>query len=218
MVMVDKGEYEGREGVVGSQVRMLKGLDKGGRVRFATILLSAFIILGASGPEPKKEATAKRSASKKASSPVPPAEVVWLNYEEGLKKGKLENKSIFVDFYTNWCGWCKKLDKDVYADSAVRVVLARHFVTVKTNAESSRRFRLDDGKEYTDASLAREVFGVQGYPALWFLTAGGEKLTYIPGYVPKDKFVNILTFISSKAYQTKTFEEFEKELAAKKGS
>ena len=196
------------------------GYDKGGMVRFATILLSALLLLGASGPEPQKEAGAakKRAVSKKLESPAPTAEIVWLNYEDGLKKGKLENKSIFVDFYTSWCGWCKKLDKDVYNDSAVKVVLARHFVTVKTNAESKRRFTLDDGKEYTDASLAREVFGVQGYPALWFLSAGGEKLTYIPGYVPKEKFVNILTFISSKAYQTKTFEDYEKELAAKKGS
>ncbi|MCI0406684.1 MAG: hypothetical protein L0209_11590, partial [candidate division Zixibacteria bacterium] len=63
-----------------------------------------------------------------------------------------------------------------------------------------------------------EVFGVQGYPALWFLTAAGEKLTYIPGYVPKEKFVNILTFISSKAYQTKKFEDYEAELAAKKAN
>jgi len=189
-------------------------------LRFATILFATSLLLGVSGPEPKKEAgVIKKSAtSKKVEMPAWPVEIAWLNYEEGLKKGKLENKNIFIDFYTNWCGWCKKLDKDVYADSSVKIVLTRHFVTVKTNAESRRRFTLDDGKEYTDASLAREVFGVQGYPALWFLTPAGEKLTYIPGYVPKEKFVNILTFISSKAYQTKKFDEYEKELAAKKGS
>ncbi len=189
-------------------------------MRFASILFSAVLLLGVSGPEPPKGAGAvkRNSTAKKAGTLTPPAEIVWLNYEEGLKKGKSENKNIFVDFYTDWCGWCKKLDKDVYSDSAVKVVLAHHFITVKTNAESSRRFTLDDGKEYTDASLAREVFGVQGYPALWFLTATGEKLTYIPGYVPKEKFVNILTFISSKAYQTKKFEEYEQELATKKGN
>ena len=218
MVMAARNGSERRVGLL--KAGLAGGYDKGGKVRFATILISSFLLLGASGLEPKKEAGAskKGSASKKVETTAPPAEIVWLNYEEGLKKGKLENKSIFVDFYTNWCGWCKKLDKDVYADSAVKIVLARHFVTVKTNAESSRRFMLEDGKEYTDASLARDVFGVQGYPALWFLTATGEKLTYIPGYVPKEKFVNILTFISSKAYQTKTFEDYEKELAAKKGS
>ena len=200
--------------VEGWWIRNKPGMIKGGRVRFAAILFSSLFLVGLSGPEQKKEA----GAVKKSKAPAASAEITWLNYEEGLKKGKLENKTIFIDFYTNWCGWCKKLDKDVYSDSAVKFVLARHFVTVKTNAESVRRFKLDDGKEYTDAGLAREVFGVQGYPALWFLTATGEKLTYIPGYVPKEKFVNILTFISSKAYQTQKFEEYEQELAAKKGN
>jgi len=214
-----KNRYTQWLGLLWAKARPASGPFKGGIVRFATILISAFLVLGASGPDKKEAGAAQKSASsKKAETPAPPAEIVWLNYEEGMKKGKLENKNIFIDFYTNWCGWCKKLDKDVYNDSAVKVVLARHFVTVKTNAESKRRFTLDDGKEYTDASLAREVFGVQGYPALWFLTPTAEKITYIPGYVPKDKFVNILTFISSKAYQSKTFEDYEKELAAKKGS
>lgn len=184
-------------------------------MRKVILIFSAFAFLMAAGPGDKKSAGAKKE---KAEAGAASAEVIWLNYEDGLKKAKAENKNIFIDFYTNWCGWCKRLDKDVYSDSAVRIVLTKHFITVKTNAESPRRFTLEDGKEYTDASLAREVYRVQGYPALWFLTATGEQLTYVPGYVPKDKFINILNFIHTKAYQTKKFDEYEKELAAKKGS
>lgn len=184
-------------------------------MRKIMLIFSAFAFLTAAGPEGKKKTA---GTGKPKAEAAPPAEVVWLNYEEGLRKGKSENKNIFVDFYTNWCGWCKRLDKDVYGDSAVRAVLTRHFVTVKTNAESPRRFTLEDGKEYTDASIARDVFRVQGYPALWFLTPSGEQLTYVPGYVPKDKFINILNFIHTKAYENKKFEEYEKELTEKKGN
>jgi thioredoxin-related protein len=183
-------------------------------MRNVILIFSSFAFLLAAGPEEKKKPAEAKKGRPEAEAVS--TEVIWLNYEEGLRKGKEQNKNIFVDFYTNWCGWCKRLDKDVYADSAVRVILTKHFVTVKTNAESSRRFTLEDGREYTDAGIARDVFRVQGYPALWFLTPAGEQLTYVPGYVPKDKFINILNFIHSKAYQTKKFEEYEKEL--KKGN
>jgi len=189
-------------------------------MRFATIFLIAFMcVLGTVYAQKKKSADGgKASGAKKTGTPPQSMEFSWISYEEALKKGKLENKNIFIDFYTDWCGWCKRLDKDVYSDSGVKTVLAKYFVTSKVNGESNRRFKLEDGTEQTEASLARDIFQVRYYPNLWFLTPEGEKLSYIPGYVPKEKFVTILNFIRTKAYQTKTFEEFEKEQSGKKGS
>lgn len=199
---------------------MLTGRGKEGIRPLPLLLPLALLFLLAAGAAPGKKTgpTKKSGTARKVEPPAEKAEISWLLYEDALRKGKLENKNIFVDFYTDWCGWCKRLDKDVYSDSGVKALLSKHFVNVKVNAESRRSFKLDDGAEFSEASLARDVYQVQGYPALWFLTSEGEKLTYIPGYVPKDKFINILNFIRTKAYLTKKFEEFEKEQTGKKGS
>ena len=57
------------------------------------------------------------------------------NYDAGLERAKKDKKLVMVDMYTDWCGWCKKLDRDVYADAKVSEKLARNFVAVKINPE-----------------------------------------------------------------------------------
>ena len=85
---------------------------------------------------------------------------------------KAEGKLIVVDVYTDWCGWCKKMDKTVYADPAV-VTLSREQIFVKLNAEDR-----DQGQDF-----ARQM-GVSGYPTTIILDGQARVLQLAEGYIP----------------------------------
>jgi thiol:disulfide interchange protein len=110
------------------------------------------------------------------------------DYDKALAAAKTDNKIVIVDVYTDWCGWCKKLDKDVYADAGVQAKLAKDFVTVKINPEKSKE----------NAEFARK-FGVYGYPHILFLDAGGKKISEIRGYIPAKDFAEKLVALADKS-------------------
>ena len=68
-------------------------------------------------------------------APAPPATLKWYTWEEAVELNKTKPKKMFVDVYTDWCGWCKKMDKSTFADPAVAAYLAENFYPVKLNAE-----------------------------------------------------------------------------------
>ena len=89
------------------------------------------------------------------------AEIQWAKtYAAAQKTAKAQNKLIMVDFYTDWCSWCKKLDADTYPNAKV-VAYSSKLVSVKVDAEK-------EGVE-----LAKR-YKVQGYPTILFLDANGE--------------------------------------------
>jgi thioredoxin-related protein len=110
------------------------------------------------------------------------------NYDAGLERAKKDKKLVMIDMYTDWCGWCKKLDKDTYSDKGVGDKVAKDFVAVKLNPEKSP----------TGATLARQ-FGVTGYPHVVFVDATGAKVSEIVGYLPPGDFLKRLEMITDKA-------------------
>jgi thioredoxin-related protein len=125
--------------------------------------------------------------------PSPAAQPAWRTWDAGLAAAKSSGKPVLVDVYTDWCGWCKRMDKDVYSRSDVREILDRHFVSVKLNAESSS-LAAYQGRSKSFRSLA-SGFGVSGYPTTVFLKSNGEHLVNVPGYVPADRFKLMLRYI-----------------------
>lgn len=119
--------------------------------------------------------------------------IAWRGWDAGLQEAKRLNRPVLVDVYTQWCGWCKRMDRDVYSRREVREYLGSNFVTVKIDAESSDPARYD-GRSYTLRSLAG-FFRVTGYPTTLFLKANGEHLVNVPGYVEADKFLLVLRYI-----------------------
>ena len=110
------------------------------------------------------------------------------DYDLGLAKAKKDKKLVMVDMYTDWCGWCRRLDKDTYANKDVADKLAKDFVTVKVNPEKSPK----------GAKLARQ-FGTRGYPHIVFVGADGNKVSEIAGYLPPKEFLRQLELISEQA-------------------
>lgn len=91
-----------------------------------------------------------------------------------FQKAKEENKLVFVDVYTDWCGYCKKLDKEVYTDERVVAFFNENFINVKFNAETPFG--------YPRAA----AFNVEGYPTMLFLTDEQQVFERIGGFVPVD--------------------------------
>lgn len=117
----------------------------------------------------------------------------WRSWDAGLREAGTSGRPVLVDVYTGWCGWCKRMDRDVYARADVQDYLARKFVTVKLDAESNDPARYE-GKAYTSRTLAAR-FGVTGYPTTLFLSAKGAQLGKVPGYSPPEDFLLLLRFI-----------------------
>jgi thioredoxin-related protein len=143
------------------------------------------------------------------------ADKSWLGFDEGLAKSLNEQKPMLVDFYTDWCHWCKVMDEKTFNEENVKAKLTERFVTVRLNAEDRNVSATYKGNTYTNVELT-QAFGVTGFPTLAFLDGKGEIITTIPGYVPAENFIHILSYIDQKMYEQKMpFEEFVKLQEAK---
>jgi thioredoxin-related protein len=136
-----------------------------------------------------------------------PSAIVWHSFDEGVVLARQENKKILVDAYTDWCVWCKKMDKEVYTDGAVGKAMASNFIAVKLNAESQKSVTVD-GAQMNEASLARDM-GVTGYPTIVFLDPAAKPITKISGYMEPNEFTNVLRFIGEDHYKTKSFQDYK---------
>jgi thioredoxin-related protein len=118
---------------------------------------------------------------------------LWRSWNEGLKEAAQSQRPIVVDVYTDWCGWCKRMDRDVFSRDDVREYLSKRFVAVKLNAESPAQTRYD-GRNLSARALAAR-FRVTGYPTTVFLRPSGEHLVNVPGYVDGDRYLKLLRYV-----------------------
>ena len=108
------------------------------------------------------------------------------NYDNALAQAKKDKKLVLVDIYTDWCGWCKKLDHDTYSDKDVQAKVAKNFVAVKINPEKSEVGR-----------KLMEQFGGRGFPFIVFVDADGKKISQLGGYMPAAAFLKQLEQVAT---------------------
>jgi len=136
-------------------------------------------------------------------------DVQWKPFSAGLKGATAANKYVFVDVYTDWCTYCKKLDATTLRTSSVVSELEKNFVSVKLNAESQEDV-VWKGQRMSARDLAA-TWGVEGFPTLIFLNPKGEMIGVFASFAEEDLMVKLLTYISSGARERKvSFDEFLK--------
>lgn len=104
---------------------------------------------------------------------------IWLNVKQAQYAAKVKKKMILADFYTDWCGWCKVLDKNTFHDPTVESYLGQNFVCMKVNAQDGA-----DGEE-----LAKR-FEISGFPTVMIFQSNGRKLGSIEGYRDPKEFLD----------------------------
>lgn len=110
-----------------------------------------------------------RVPEKKAAKDVE-IEGFWYSWEDGLNKAKKENKMILVDVYTNWCGWCTRMENDTYAKDNIQKLINENFVPIKINPEEPIKYVIG-AKSYTGTEITKFLAGgkkYREYPITYF--------------------------------------------------
>ena len=123
--------------------------------------------------------------SRGAEAPDPSGVFSSLSYTQALDEARAGNRLVMLDVYTDWCGWCKKLDRETFADRRVREAL-KDFVALKVNAEKGGR-------------AVAERYEVRGYPTILFISPDGRVVRQVRGYVNADEMLRVLASLRSPA-------------------
>ncbi len=145
--------------------------------------------------------------------------VKWYSLPEALKASEEKPRLILVDFYTDWCGWCKRMDAITFPDSEVATYLNAYFYPVKFNAEGYDTIQYNDttwinkglGRKPTHDLAIKLLNGKLTYPSMLIMDKERKPITVIPGFRNARELLAILIYLNEGIYKTSVgFPDFEK--------
>jgi len=146
-----------------------------------------------------------------------PATFKWYTFDEAIELNTKVPKKVFVDVYTDWCGWCKKMEATTFSDSIIRNYMMQNFYPVRLNAEGKDTVFFN-GSYYVNPSptsprsthqLAVALLqGRMSYPSIVVLNEKMEILNSMMGYKTASEMETILHFFAENAYSKTTFAKY----------
>jgi len=140
-------------------------------------------------------------------------EINWMSWDEAVALTTTEEnpKKIFVDIYTDWCGWCKKMDKDTFQNPKVAAYMSEHYYMVKMDAEGKEPIHyqgkdfkfVPSGKRGYHELAAALLQGRMSYPTVVFLDEERNMLSPVPGYQKVKPFLKIARYFGDNVYKDK---------------
>lgn len=126
--------------------------------------------------------------------------ILWLDFETAMEKNEKAKKPVFIDVYTNWCGWCTKMDMSTFKDKEVIEFINQNFLAVKLNAEQKEgivfKKKLYEYKTYGRSGyneLAVQLLNSKmSFPSYVILSKKAVKLNTIVGYKKPKELIDLL--------------------------
>ena len=127
-----------------------------------------------------------------------PKAIKWYTYTDGLAAAAQQNKKIMIIFSASWCGFCKKMNKETFANKAVMDYIDENIIPVKVDAEAEKKLV--------------SQYAISALPSHVFLSETGESLGTLTGYIEATKFLSVLKHINGNDNNPLSLENFFKSL------
>ena len=149
--------------------------------------------------------------------------VAWISFDTAIERNKTDPKPFLIDIYTDWCGWCKKMDRDTYANPVIAASINKNYHAVKMDGEGKKAITYKDytfkyksqGRSGYHELSALLMNGKLSYPTTVVLNAEENLLDRIPGYLDAKKMEMILAYFLEKDRKTKSWGQFSKQFKSK---
>lgn len=156
-----------------------------------------------------------------AEKPQDNVQIKWLSFEEAVKQSAKKPKKMVIDVYTDWCGWCKVMDKQTFSDPIVVAYMNANYYAVKLDAEMKEKLTFQ-GKDFNFVvtnpannkgyhELAASLLdGKLSYPSTVVLDEQFNRIGVAPGFLRPEQFDQMLKYYGGNHHKTTPYEDFTK--------
>jgi thioredoxin-related protein len=145
--------------------------------------------------------------------------IKWLTIEEAEALNKTTPKKVIIDLYTDWCGWCKKMDALTFANPEITAYINKNYHAVKMNAEQresitfrGKRYDFNPTATRTGANQLAADLGTSngrlGYPTIIILDENLDKISTDPGFKDITAMNKIIKYFGDNFYKDMNWEQY----------
>ncbi len=151
--------------------------------------------------------------------------IKWYSFEQAMALTKqFPKKKILVDVYTDWCGWCKRMDATTFSNPIIIDYINKYYYAVKLDAERKDTLILDGnmfvnpnptGSRSTHQIATSLLNNKLSYPSYVFMDEMGRIITVTQGYMEAVNFEAVLHYFGDNSYFNMPWEPYQKQFKGK---